>query len=274
MLFPGRSGVYVAAMVEPTDGVSSLREPSLAVQRDERSRDYYDEFSQRYDERRGRNVPGGYHDLLDDLEVGLVERFGKGGRVLEVGCGTGLLLSRMAEFASLAHGIDLSPGMLDKARARGLSVTEASATQLPFDDASFDVTCSFKVLAHVEDIGSALEEMSRVTRPGGVILAEFYNPLSIRGLLRRLGPSQKIGSTKKESDVFTRFDTPREARTRSPSQCRFEGARGIRILTPSAWFVDHRIIGPWFYRAETALADTRFAAWAGFYVAIYRKHPG
>lgn len=257
-------------MVEPMDNPANDAAP--VGSREARSKDYYDEFSRHYDDRRGRNVPGGYHDLLDDLEVGLVERYGSGRRVLEVGCGTGLLLERMAEFSTLAQGIDLSPGMLEKARARGLSVKEGSATQLPFEDESFDVTCSFKVLAHVEDIDRALSEMARVTRPGGVILAEFYNPSSIRGLLRRLGPSQKIGSTKKESDVFTRFDTPEQARARTPQHCTFEAARGIRILTPAAWFVDNRSLGPWFYRAETALADSRWAEWAGFYVAIYRKH--
>ncbi len=48
-----------------------------------------------------------------------------------------------------ARGVDLSPGMLHKAQARGLDVVLGSATALPFEDNQFDVTCSFKVLAHV-----------------------------------------------------------------------------------------------------------------------------
>src|SRR5580693_8070203 len=93
------------------------------------TRAYYDEFAARYEERRDGRDPGGYHDLLDELEVGFVERYGRGRDVLEVGCGTGLLLRRIAGFARTARGVDLSPGMLAQARARGLDVIEASATR-------------------------------------------------------------------------------------------------------------------------------------------------
>ncbi len=98
----------------------------------------------------------GYHALIDDLEVEVVRRHGTGRDVLECGAGTGLLLERFAQFARSAKGIDLSPGMLDRARERGLDVREASVTSIPFNDQSFDVTCAFKVLAHVPEIGRAL----------------------------------------------------------------------------------------------------------------------
>jgi len=104
--------------------------------------------------------------------------------------------------------VDLSPGMLALAHKRGLDATEGSATALPIPSGSFDVTCSFKVLAHVPEIGKALAEMARVTRPGGVVLAEFYNPVSLRGLVKRLGPAGKISDATRESAVYTRFDAP------------------------------------------------------------------
>src|ERR1700728_2483987 len=157
------------------------------------TRAYYDEFSVAYE--RHRHDPRGYHALLDGLEVELTERYGSGRDVLECGCGTGLLLERIARFARTAKGIDLSPGMLELARGRGLDVREGSVTQLPFDDASFDVTCSFKVLAHVPEIGKALAEMARVTRPGGAVIAEFYNPLSLRGIAKRFGTAARISGT-------------------------------------------------------------------------------
>src|SRR4029077_18302752 len=112
--------------------------------------------------------------------------------ILECGCGTGLILERVARFARTAKAIDLSPRMLQAARERGLDVREASVTAIPFADRSFDVCCSFKVLAHVPDIGRALAEMARVTRPGGVVIAEFYNPVSIRGAIKRVAPARPI----------------------------------------------------------------------------------
>src|SRR5215470_1904441 len=110
----------------------------------ENNRAYYDDFSAGYERERGR----GYHQLLDDLEMSVVAPLARGRRVLEIGCGTGLILQRIAREAVSARGIDLSPGMLQAARARGLDVSLASATQLPFADGSFDLVCSFKVLAH------------------------------------------------------------------------------------------------------------------------------
>lgn len=144
----------------------------------EATRAYYDEFSARYDAERRPNRPEGYHALVDNLELELVERHGSDADVLECGVGTGLLLERVAAFARSSKEINLSDGMLAKARERGLDVRQASVTAIPFDDASFDVTYAFKVLAHVADIGGALSEMARVTRPGGVVLAEFYNPMA------------------------------------------------------------------------------------------------
>ncbi|MEM9491608.1 MAG: class I SAM-dependent methyltransferase, partial [Myxococcota bacterium] len=56
------------------------------------NRTYYDDFAGWYERQRGH----GYHQLIDDLEVDVLARYGRGGRILEVGCGTGLILGRAA----------------------------------------------------------------------------------------------------------------------------------------------------------------------------------
>src|SRR5258706_12644245 len=76
------------------------------------NRSYYDDFAGWYE--RERHLP--YHRMLDDLEVELVERYGRDRDVLEVGCGTGLLLHRTSQFARSATGVDLSSGMLAQAQ--------------------------------------------------------------------------------------------------------------------------------------------------------------
>ncbi|HEY8040672.1 MAG TPA: class I SAM-dependent methyltransferase [Polyangiaceae bacterium] len=235
------------------------------------TRAYYDEFSHRYEAERRPNQPDGYHALIDDLEVELVQRYGQGRDVLECGVGTGLLLERIARFASSAKGIDLSPRMLERAHARGLDVREASVTDVPFPDATFDVVCSFKVLAHVKDIGRALSEMARVTRPGGVVLAEFYNPVSVRGLVKRFGPPGAVSHRKRESDVYTRFDAPWIVPRLLPPSLHLEAARGVRIVTPSARAMKIPVVREVLRRIERGLADTRAAFFAGFYVAVLRK---
>jgi ubiquinone/menaquinone biosynthesis C-methylase UbiE len=235
------------------------------------TRTYYDEFSQSYDTHRRPNRPDGYHALVDDLEVELVERYGTGGDVLECGCGTGLILERVRRFARSAKAIDLSPKMLEHARARGLDVREASVTDLPFSADSFDVTCAFKVLAHVPAIGRALAEMARVTRPGGVVIAEFYNPVSMRALVKRLMPAGAISRRTRESAVYTRFDAPWVVPRLLPPSLAIEATRGVRIVTPTAGAMGIPGLRDILRKVERRLADTPAAFFGGFYVAVLRK---
>ena len=85
----------------------------MTTDSDTRSRAYYDDFSKRYERERHH----GYHALLDELELDVALPLAEGREVLEVGCGTGLILSRLAGVARRAEGIDLSPGMLDASAA-------------------------------------------------------------------------------------------------------------------------------------------------------------
>jgi SAM-dependent methyltransferase len=200
-----------------------------------------------------------------------LERYGRGREILEVGCGTGLLLERMASFARRAVGVDLSPGMLERARERGLEAVEGSATALPFGDHSFDVVCSFKVLAHVRDIETAMREMVRVTRPGGMLVLEFYNPHSMRGLLKRLGPAGAISDATNEDAVHTRFDTPADVAALLPPGCWISDRRGVRIVTPAAGALRVPVLGALLTAAEHRLCDSPLARFAGFWIAAVRR---
>ena len=101
-----------------------------------------------------------------------------GERVLEVGCGIGAdareLARRVAPGGEVV-AVDVSEAMLRAAAERhdGSAVTyqRASVTDLPFEDASFDVVRIERVLQHVEDVDLACREMARVLRPGGRVLA-------------------------------------------------------------------------------------------------------
>jgi ubiquinone/menaquinone biosynthesis C-methylase UbiE len=231
------------------------------------TRRYYDDFSRTYDD--GRDA--GYHAMIDRLESSIVLEHAAGARVLEVGCGTGLVLARIAPTAASAVGVDLSAGMIAKARSRGLRVVRASATALPFASESFDVVCSFKVLAHVPAIDRALSEIARVTRPGGHMILEFYNPISLRYLARMVAGARRIGREHTEDDVPTRWDSPRAIRRMLPEGTELVDLRGVRVLTPAA--AVHRVgmIAPWLARAEERASTSIVRALGGFLVAIVRR---
>ncbi len=232
------------------------------------TQDYYDRFAANYEAQRHH----GYHKLIDELELGLIRRYGSGRDVFEAGCGTGLLLREAASVARSAVGLDLSRGMLGPARERGLKVVQGSLTAVPLPDDSFDLVYSMKVLAHVPPIQQAVAELTRLVRPGGHLLLEFYNPYSFRYLAKRLGGPGKIAAGTNESHVFTRYDTVAQARAYLPANVEFLGVRGVRVLTPVSSVFKVPPLGKLFSRAEHLACDLPgLRALGGFLVIIARK---
>ena len=98
------------------------------------------------------------------------------GDILELGAGTGMNLSHYDEALASLVLTEPEPAMLrrlqPKARdqAPNAKVVQASAEDLPFEDASFDAVVSTLVLCGVDDQARALQEAKRVLRPGGRLL--------------------------------------------------------------------------------------------------------
>jgi len=109
-----------------------------------------------------------------DLRNYLFERAGltQARRVLEVGCGTGAILSGLATPAAV-HGLDLEPVRLVEAHRHvpAAALVCGNALALPYSSRIFEITFSHFLLLWVRDPLLALLEMKRVTRPGGAVLA-------------------------------------------------------------------------------------------------------
>ena len=230
---------------------------------------YYDGFSGHYDSRRH----SGYHALIDELESGFVA-VSPGDRVLEAGCGTGLILDRLRQAGARVTGIDLSAGMLSHAKRRQLPVAQASVDALPFPDATFDRACSFKVLAHVPPIRATLAELARVVRPGGLMVLEFYNRRSLRGArwrLKLLLGGERTGSGARETDLFTRYDDVDTVTSYLPPNTRVEAVVGSMIFTPAAVFMSVPGVSAILRALERRTSRSRVAQYAGFLTVVIRR---
>jgi SAM-dependent methyltransferase len=103
---------------------------------------------------------------LDALGVGA------GTRLLDVGCGAGMVLRLAADRGADVTGIDASEALLAHARSRvpGAPIVQGEIEDLPFDDDSFDVVTGFNSFQYAARPLAALAEAVRVVAPGGRVL--------------------------------------------------------------------------------------------------------
>lgn len=116
----------------------------------------------------------------------------RGVRVLDVGCGDGLLACIAAARGALATGVDANPAMLTAARYRAeedvvkASFVQGRAERLPFPDRGFDVVSAVTALCLVADAELAFREMARVLRRGGRLVVGELGRWSFWAAIRRL----------------------------------------------------------------------------------------
>jgi 2-polyprenyl-3-methyl-5-hydroxy-6-metoxy-1,4-benzoquinol methylase len=155
-----------------------------------------------------------------------------GTRVLDVGCGTGIVARTVAARvgADLAiDAIDNDPAMLEVACTTSVSMTtpiawrKGDANRLPFDDATFDVVFSQQALQFIDDPGAALAEMQRVVRPRGSVAVSTW-----RGV-REQQAAQALGAT------FARHLGP-EAAGEVDAQCVFGAPEVLARAVSDAGF--------------------------------------
>jgi 2-polyprenyl-3-methyl-5-hydroxy-6-metoxy-1,4-benzoquinol methylase len=98
-----------------------------------------------------------------------------GGRLLDVGCGSGELLERMQNLGWHAEGLDTDAVAIQMARERGLQVRSGELEQHSYSEANFDAVTLNHVIEHVHDPRTLLMECSRLLKPGGRVVVVTPN---------------------------------------------------------------------------------------------------
>ena len=137
----------------------------------------YDRIASAYDDAIPQHVAAHYLRKRVALVRDLAP---SGGRVLDVGCGTGTLAAALARSGFNVTGVDASTGMLHQLAAgrRGRPVG-GGGERLPFASDVFDLAITVATLHHITDearVAQTLVEMCRVVRPGGWVVAWDHNP--------------------------------------------------------------------------------------------------
>ncbi len=116
-----------------------------------------------------------------------------GKKVLEVGVGAGTDFLQWVRAGAQAHGIDLTQEAIENIQHRltlydlkAYELLIADAEQLPYDNNTFDLTYSWGVIHHSPNMEQCLNEMIRVTKPGGTIKVMIYNRRSLFAYYRYL----------------------------------------------------------------------------------------
>lgn len=205
---------------------------------------------------------------------------GPGARLIDAGCGHGWYLGSLAATGYDVTGVDISIGQAQAARqaltaplpasppvalSGSTRLAVASIRALPFDDGAFDAGYAVNVLHHVGDVAAhraALAELARVVRPGGLI---FVHEISVVNPLYRLYMSYLFPLWKRidvGTEVWLRPD-------RLPAVDTLELQR-VHRYTFLPDFVPRAL-----YRRldayERQLEQTRLAAYAAHFTAVYRR---
>jgi SAM-dependent methyltransferase len=169
--------------------VSAGRPPGEGGERLGQVQAYYDRLAPRLVAVEARN----WH-LQSRMRLVLetIDRYAPPGRVLDVGCGTGFLLERLAERGYSGVGIDLSPESVEHASRRleeigasdRLSARVGSAYEPP--DGPFDLICLTDVLEHLEDPRACLSALRDRLAPEGLLVVSTPNRRSLPGARRWL----------------------------------------------------------------------------------------
>jgi len=124
---------------------------------------------------------GHFVDAVEtDLALGML-KLDPGMSVLDVGCGTGNFSMKLAEMGCVVTGIDGSEAMLKVARGKAaeknmsISYLQMDATELTFEEGTFDAVVSMAAVEFIEDSARAVTEMFRVAKTGGQVLIGTIN---------------------------------------------------------------------------------------------------
>lgn len=144
----------------------------------------------------------------------ILETIGRDKKILDIGCGAGLLANALAKEGHEVFGVDLSPSTLKIAKKHDATQTVvydlADAAALPYPTQTFDVVSAMDLLEHVENPQQVISEASRVLKPGGLFFFHTFNRNPLSYLLIIKGVDWCVPNAPKNMHIYRLFIKPSE----------------------------------------------------------------
>ncbi len=164
-----------------------------------------------------------------------LERPFEGLRVLDIGCGGGILSESMARLGAAVTGIEITEKNVRvaemHARLSGLAIDYRLATveQLVCESAQFDVVLNMEVIEHVEDLPTFLAGCAQLARPGGVMFVATINRTLVAWLMAIVGAEYILRWLPRGTHHFRKLVRPRQVFDGLGDQFRLLHQTGVRV---------------------------------------------
>lgn len=191
------------------------------------------------------SAPEIFTRMRHDLYLRYIRRHAApGARILDLGCGTGLIAIALHDLGYKVVACDVSAGMLEKLAddkgGRDIELRRGDGFAVPAADGEFDMVVSRMFIQHFPDWPKVLGEKARVTRPGGTVLFDFGNREHVMACDPNLGAADDFPYSNSENDAgkFYAVADSQEMRDRA-AECGLEvveiAPHGLLLYNAFLW---------------------------------------
>jgi len=187
-------------------------------------RDIYDKLAKTWHTKRRQKTF--YNDFLEMPATLSLLKNVKNKKILDLGCGTGVLSKILKRRGAKVFGVDVSPKMIDlaKSNVKGVDFRTGSVYKLPYKSNYFDIVVASLVLHYFKNLNKAFKEIRRVLKKNGILIFSTDNPV-VCATRRMKGKSRTYR-------VFTNYFKERKLRARWPM---FKITIPYRHITYQTW---------------------------------------